>query len=445
MLAGARVEGAHVARRIVAVRQPIADAVAEDHQVLVDDRRRRVRVVLLVDRPDEPLAQVEHAVRRRSVSTRRAGGRVEADQVIAAVDEDAQLVAVGGVAPRRDAAVHEAGAVGRLAVLVGLRIERPQLGAGLGVQRDDAVVRRAEVQHVVDHQRRRLEVAGARAERGRAPSRRRPFPRDAEPRDRRRVDVGQRRVLHPALIAAVERPVLLGDGAARLQAGRFQPLDRAPATSSAASGGLQHGGESEDYNARHEIESRFVCRVADRAGAAARAEPDRPDSRRDRARRHRQDVAERDDRRAGIQNHVDRNGKRGERDVRPRTGDGHARDDRHPRPRRLAFRQGRPLRRAPRLAGTRNSLQRRERLRHADGRLHHDPEPRAAERRRAARGDRARRLPRPAHPDLDPADQRAQRHAGRDPPEGPRSSRPTAPTSSRSSPRPASATAASRR
>ena len=33
-------------------------------------------------------------------------------------------------------------------------------------------------------------------------------------------------------------------------------------------------------------------------------------------------------------------------------------------------------------------------------------------------GDRARRVPRPAHPDLDPPDQRAQRHAGRDPPEG---------------------------
>ena len=34
-------------------------------------------------------------------------------------------------------------------------------------------------------------------------------------------------------------------------------------------------------------------------------------------------------------------------------------------------------------------------------------------------GDRARRVPRAAHPDLDPPDQRAQRHARRDPPEGP--------------------------
>ena len=50
-LAGARVERPDVARRIVAVHQPVADAVAEDDEVLVDDRRRRVRVVLLVDRP----------------------------------------------------------------------------------------------------------------------------------------------------------------------------------------------------------------------------------------------------------------------------------------------------------------------------------------------------------------------------------------------------------
>ena len=59
--------------------------------------------------------------------------------------------------------------------------------------------------------------------------------------------------------------------------------------------------------------------------------------------------------------------------------------DRRARARRLALRQGRPLRRAAGHAGTRNSLQRRERLRHADGRLHDDPKPRTGQRRRAAR------------------------------------------------------------
>ena len=67
LLAGVRVEGADVARRIVAVHQPIADAVAEDHEILVDDRRRRVRVVLLVDLPDQPFAQIDDAVRAERV------------------------------------------------------------------------------------------------------------------------------------------------------------------------------------------------------------------------------------------------------------------------------------------------------------------------------------------------------------------------------------------
>ena len=43
-------------------------------------------------------------------------------------------------------------------------------------------------------------------------------------------------------------------------------------------------------------------------------------------------------------------------DLRSRTIDDRPGHDRRPRPRRLALRQGRPLRRAPRLAGTRNSL-----------------------------------------------------------------------------------------
>ena len=68
------------------------------------------------------------------------------------------------VAPRGEAAVHEAGAVRRLSIGVGARIERPLLPPRLRVERDDAVVRRRHVQDVVDHQRRVLEVAGPRAE-----------------------------------------------------------------------------------------------------------------------------------------------------------------------------------------------------------------------------------------------------------------------------------------
>src|SRR6185295_4510679 len=109
LTAGVRVERADVAGRIVPIHEAIADAVAEDHEILVDPRRRRVRVVQLVDRPDEPCAQIDDPARAERLD-RLAGRRVEADQAIAAVDEDAELVARGAIAPRRDAAVYEAGA-----------------------------------------------------------------------------------------------------------------------------------------------------------------------------------------------------------------------------------------------------------------------------------------------------------------------------------------------
>src|SRR5205823_13410553 len=108
-------------------------------------------------------AQIDRPVRAETFD-RLAGRGIQADQVIAAINKDAQLVARRAVAPRGDAAVDEAGAVRRLAILVRFWIVAPQLGAGVGVRPDDAVIRRAEVEHVVDHDRRRLEIAGARAE-----------------------------------------------------------------------------------------------------------------------------------------------------------------------------------------------------------------------------------------------------------------------------------------
>src|SRR5712691_2966017 len=111
--AGARIERANVARRIVSVHEPIADTVAENDQVLVDDSRRRVGVVRLVDFPHEAAAQVDDAARPETLD-RAPGGGVQTDQPIPAVHEEAKLVAGGAVPPRGDAAVHEAGAVRRL-------------------------------------------------------------------------------------------------------------------------------------------------------------------------------------------------------------------------------------------------------------------------------------------------------------------------------------------
>ena len=62
-LAGAYVERLDVTWRIALVDEPIADAVPDHHEILVDDRRRRVRVVSLVDAPQNVRCQVDFAVR----------------------------------------------------------------------------------------------------------------------------------------------------------------------------------------------------------------------------------------------------------------------------------------------------------------------------------------------------------------------------------------------
>ena len=135
-LSGARVERAHVAGRIVLVGEAIADAVADDDQVLVDDRRRRVGVVLLVDRPDQAFAQIDDAVVAES-RDRRAGLRIELNQLVARVEEDAKAIAI---LPRDDAAMRRSPAVRRLAVFVRFRIVPPQLLAGRRIERRDLVV-----------------------------------------------------------------------------------------------------------------------------------------------------------------------------------------------------------------------------------------------------------------------------------------------------------------
>src|SRR5436190_22468393 len=119
-------ERTDVARRIVAIDEAIADTVAEDDQVLVHNGRRRIRVVRPVDRPDQPLAEIDDAVRAERLDD-LTGCRVEADEPVAAVDEDPQLVAGRAVAPGRDTAVHEPRPIRRLSVFVRFRIEGPEL------------------------------------------------------------------------------------------------------------------------------------------------------------------------------------------------------------------------------------------------------------------------------------------------------------------------------
>ena len=97
------------------------------------------------------------------------------------------------------------------------------------------------------------------------------------------------------------------------------------------------------------------------------------------------------------QRREDHRGRRGQRrrHLRPGRPDAAARLHRHPRAHRLAFRR-RPLRGRPGAGRQRRALRRRERLPHADGRLHHGAERGRGLGQAAARGAGPRRHPRPA-------------------------------------------------
>ena len=142
------------------------------------------------------------------------------NQPMAGVEEDPQRAAV---APRRHPAVDEPLAACRLAVVVGLGIERPQLAAGGRVEGGHPVVRRAHVEHAVNHERRVLERAGKRAELRERLLAGLPFPRHAQPRHVLARDRREGRVLAAARVTAVPGPVVAG--LPRSDAGRREAED----------------------------------------------------------------------------------------------------------------------------------------------------------------------------------------------------------------------------
>ena len=198
------VEGLDRSRRVEPFLDAVRHAAPDDDEVVEDNRRRRLVEHLVRHRVREILGQQHLAVIAEG-RDRRAVGRVERIQAVAAVDEDAHVAAR---APHRDAPVLEAArgpAVRPGAPRLG--VERPELLAGLGVQRDDPRVHRRHVDDVVDHQRHRLEAAGARPELLVGQLVRLPRPGDLELLDVRGVDVGDRRVLGRRLLGADEGPL----------------------------------------------------------------------------------------------------------------------------------------------------------------------------------------------------------------------------------------------
>ena len=141
------VEGLHVTRRIVAIADPIAHAIADNHQVAVHHRRRRIRVLQLIHGATQIFGEIDFAVRAER-RDRFARSGVERDELPPGIDENPSL---SGRRPRGHTAMHEAGAVRRLARAPHFRIELPELAACARVECGDRRVWRGDVHRVADN------------------------------------------------------------------------------------------------------------------------------------------------------------------------------------------------------------------------------------------------------------------------------------------------------
>ena len=221
-LAGRRAERLHVARRVALVDEAVPDAVPHDHQVLEDDRRRRLRVVEAVDGPKELRGEVDLAALPEG-GVGLAGDGVDRDEPPAAVQEDPPVAAL--VLPERDPAVNEPRAVRDLSPLGDPRVVGPQHLAGVGVERHHLVVGRAHVHHTVVDERGVLEAARPHRVVGYGKPRPAegalagvPLPRQLQVGDVLPVHLRERGVVHRAGIAAPGGPFdARGGGVHRLR------------------------------------------------------------------------------------------------------------------------------------------------------------------------------------------------------------------------------------
>ena len=155
--AGTRVESLNRSWRIVFVLQAIGDAAADNHQVFVDNRWRALpHFDLFVMIPQSFSEQRVAALTKTAHQLTRSC--VDREETIVAVHENARLVAV---TPEGNSAMLVI-EINTRTVQVGFRVEAPQLFAGFGIQSDHTVERRAQIKHVVDHERRNLKIPGLR-------------------------------------------------------------------------------------------------------------------------------------------------------------------------------------------------------------------------------------------------------------------------------------------
>ena len=222
--AGHRVETAHISGRRVGVIRRVRDRGAHDHRVATDHDRRADRVGPSPDLAPQALRQIDRATVAEAAD-RFTGERIDGQEtgVAGAVEETRRhsLRAVGGgpAGPVARAPVHEAEVRGPARV-VGLRIVDPLGLAGCRVDRGDLAQPGGRVETIGDLDRRDLVPAGLHAA---APEPavacdpvivgRGPTPGDLELADVAGIDLIERRVALPALVAGGHGPrAVLGGG-----------------------------------------------------------------------------------------------------------------------------------------------------------------------------------------------------------------------------------------
>ena len=154
--AGADVVGAHPARRRFLRERAVVDARADDDGVadhnrwrLRPDRQQVQQIELAAGRARQPVHQVDASPGAELIG-RQTGPGVDRDQkAVAGAPEDPRRILV---LPIRHTAVAPGERWGRPR-LVCPRVVHPQRLAGAGVDGGRPIQRRAQIQHLIDHQR----------------------------------------------------------------------------------------------------------------------------------------------------------------------------------------------------------------------------------------------------------------------------------------------------
>ena len=207
-LAGTDVEPADVSRGRRLVARTVGDRRVDDDDVADDHRWRDHLVGAPVDRTAKPLGQVDLAVRPEPADRPSRRGVERPEMGVAGRQIDPRL---GAVRPVADPA-RVPPQVGRPPRLMAAHVPHPELLAGRRIDRGHDAERRADVEHPVDHEGRRLE--GARRQTpvlaGDGAVGRLPLPRHLEPVDVVGGDLIERGILGAAVVTPVAAPLTVG-------------------------------------------------------------------------------------------------------------------------------------------------------------------------------------------------------------------------------------------